>query len=281
MPNFPHGRVALITGASSGIGAETVRLLAQNGYIVYGASRRGTLPFAFGEYPKGLAMDVTGEGSVREGVARVLAAEGRLDILVHAAGNGLSGPVESSAAADAAAQMDVNYYGALRLLNEALPIMRRQRSGLVVLVGSVGGEFAIPYQTLYSSSKAALAMLSDGLRLEMKPFGVHATLIEPGDVRTGFTAARRQVSAGCPEAYQDAMQTAIARMERDERNGMPPEKVAAAILKAAESKRPRARKVVGGTYAAFVFLKRLLPGALVERLLYGMYLRKGKESENE
>lgn len=272
---FPHGRVVLITGASSGIGAEAARLFAQNGYTVYGASRRGTLPEEAmpGGALHALCMDVASGDSVRAGVEAILAAEGRLDILIHAAGNGLSGPIECSTAEDAAQQMDINYFGALRLLNAALPGMRERGCGLVLLIGSVGGEFSIPFQTLYSSSKAALAMLCDGLRMELVPFGVHAALVEPGDVKTGFTAARRGVAENCPTEYQEPMRRAITRMERDEQGGMPPEMVARALLKLANTKKPRPHKIVGGLYALFVFCKRLLPYALIEKLLYRMYCK--------
>lgn len=274
---FPHGRVALITGASSGIGAETARLFANAGYTVYAASRRGTLPEGFPDaaalaiHP--LVMDIASEESVQAGAARIAAEQGGVDVLVHAAGNGLSGPIECCTAADAAAQMDINYFGALRLINAVLPGMRSRGRGLLLLVGSVGGEFSIPYQTLYSASKAALAMLADGLRLELRPFGVHAALVAPGDVRTGFTAARRDVPGGCPEAYAPYMRRAVSQMEKDEQNGMPPEAVAAAILRMAKRPYPPPRRVAGGMYALFVFLKRLLPARLVERLLYIMYLK--------
>lgn len=268
---FVHGRVVLVTGASSGIGASTALLFAQNGYIVYGASRRGTLPEGAPENLHPLVMDVSSDESVHAGVQAIEKAEGRLDILVHAAGNGICGPAESCSAEDAQAQMDVNYYGAIRLVNAVLPQMRERKQGIVILIGSVGGIFPIPFQTLYSSSKAALTMLALGLRMELKPYGVRAALIEPGDVRTGFTDARRYTDNEYP-AYAEDCQRAISRMEKDERNGMPPIAVAKAVYSTAQRKNPRARRAVGGVYRVFVFLKRLLPERLVETLLYKMYL---------
>jgi short-subunit dehydrogenase len=206
----------------------------------------------------------------------VLRREGTLDILVHAAGDGLAGPIEVCAAGDARRQMEVNYFGALRLLGAALPAMRERRRGLVILVGSVAGIFSIPFQTLYSGSKAALAMLGEGLRLELRPFNVHCSLILPGDVRTGFTAARRNIPSPCPEAYRRAMERAVAVMERDERQGMAPETVARAIAGTARKRRPPARRVVGGPYRLFVFLNRLLPYGIVEKLLAATYLGDAK-----
>ncbi len=268
-------KIALITGASSGIGAETALLFAQKGYTVYGASRSGKLPKlpddALGLlFP--LPMDVTDEESVQQGVVHVLQTEGCIDVLVHAAGNGVSGPLECCTAEDAQRQMEVNFYGAIRLLNAALPCMRAKGSGHVVLVGSVGGVFAVPFQVLYSSSKAALAILCEGLRMELKPFGVKAALVEPGDVKTGFTDARKPVSGICEDYKEDCVR-AISRMEKDERSGMHPRMVANAIFRAAGKKNPRAHSVVGGIYRVFVFLKRILPYGLVEKLLYGMYLK--------
>ncbi len=269
--SFAHGHVVLVTGASSGIGAQIALLFAQQGYTVYGASRRGTLIDGAPDNLRPIVMDATSDESVRAGVNAVIAEQGRLDILIHAAGNGICGPAECSTAADAQRQMDVNYYGALRLLNAALPGMRERRQGLVLLIGSVGGIFPIPFQTLYSSSKAALAMLGLGLRMELKPFGVRVALIEPGDVRTGFTDARKYADTTC-EAYTEACTCAISRMEKDERNGMQPIAVALSAYNAAQRKNPKPRTAVGGVYRVFVFLKRLLPDRLVETLLYKMYL---------
>jgi NAD(P)-dependent dehydrogenase (short-subunit alcohol dehydrogenase family) len=218
-------------------------------------------------------MDVTAGASVAAGVAGVLRREGRLDVLVHAAGDGLAGPIEVSTAEDAARQMDVNYFGALRLLNAVVPVMRNQGEGRIILVGSVGGIFSLPFQTLYSSSKAALTMLSDGLRLELKPFNIHSSVILPGDIKTGFTAARRKLPSPCPEAYRQAMERSISTMERDEQGGMSPEKAARVILSAAEARRPRARLVVGGAYRIMVFLNRFLPYSVVEKFLYRTYLK--------
>jgi short-subunit dehydrogenase len=217
-------------------------------------------------------MDLAGEDSVAAGVAEVLRNEGRIDILIHAAGNGLFGPIEASTAGDALRQMDVNYFGALRLLNAALPAMREQGRGLVILVGSVGGVFSIPYQTLYSSSKAALAMLGDGLRLELKPFNIQSVVVLPGDVRTAFTLTRRPVQNPCPEVYRAAMERAVSRMERDEQNGMDPSRVARLILKAVRSRRPGSRIVPGAVSRFQVFMNRALPRAAVEWLIRRIYL---------
>jgi NAD(P)-dependent dehydrogenase (short-subunit alcohol dehydrogenase family) len=282
MERFIYGRVVLVTGASSGIGAAAARLFVKQGYVVYGASRRGVIPCSGAEKfsagppdragPYSLVMDLSDDAAVAAGIGEILRREGRLDILVHAAGDGFAGPIEAAGAKDGALQMEVNYFGALRLLNVALPVMREQRRGLIILVGSVGGIFSIPFQTLYSSSKAALTMLSDGLRLELKPFNLQCALILPGDVKTGFTAARRRLKTPCPEAYIEALERAVSTMERDEQHGMEAEAVARVIVGTAKKKKPPARRVVGGAYRLLVFLNRLLPYALVEKLITAIYL---------
>ncbi len=283
----PHGSVVAITGASSGIGLHTAFLLCSMGFHVYGGSRRGVLspdinPKDFipdGETRGGFfhmfALDVTSDDSAEAFLMKILEREPGVDILINAAGNGLSGAVEDCTAEDARAQMDTNYFGALRMQAIMLPGMRARGRGLVINVGSVGGIFPIPYQTLYASSKAALGIMTEGLRLELRPYGVHAALLEPGDVKTGFTAARAYTKKALGESspYRAAMIKSIGRMERDEENGMPPNTVALAIARTVRRKNPPARQAVGGSYRIFVFLKRLLPARLVETLLHGMYCK--------
>lgn len=275
----PYGSVVLITGASSGIGRETAYLFAQKGYRVYGVSRSGMLAggaqvpaFTGGGFFELLAADVTDEAAIAACVEAILQKEGRIDILIQAAGNGIAGAAEDCTASDAAAQMQVNYFAALTLQGLVLPGMRERGAGLVVNIGSVGGVFAVPFQTLYSSAKAALAIMTEGLRLELLPYDVKAALIEPGDVKTGFTAARIYTKRSEGSNYAAACHKAVSRMERDEQSGMPASRVADAVYRIAQQKNPPARKVVGAGYGALVFLKRLLPARLVERLLYQMYL---------
>lgn len=268
---FSNGRIVLVTGASSGIGAQTALLFARHGYTVYGASRRGTLVEGEPDNLHPLVMDVTSDDSVREGIQKIIDAEGRVDILIHAAGNGISGPVEYCTAADAHWQMDVNYYGAIRLLNAVLPGMRQQRQGHIILVGSVGGMVGLPFQTLYSGSKAALAALTMGLNIELHPFSIKCTLIEPGDVCTGFTDARRIISSDM-DGYQNAFDRALKSMEHDERTGMSSEHVAKRIFKIAQMKNPPLERVVGAMYHILAFLIRIMPTKIVNfglRLMYG------------
>lgn len=248
------GRVVLVTGASSGIGRATADLLAARGWTVVGASRRGS----GGEGWTGLTMDVTSDDSVRDGVADVMARHGRIDALVPAAGWGLAGPVETTTVAEAKAQFETNFWGAVRVSVEALPALRARR-GRIVLISSVGGQIAIPFQAYYSAGKFALEGWAEALAYEVAPFGVHVTLLEPGNFSTGFTDSRRS-GALPPGPYAAAVRRAVEVMERDERQGADPVVAARAVVAQLESRHPRRRVSVGPARDRLgLVAKRLLP----------------------
>lgn len=264
--------IAIVTGASSGIGAATVSYLHQNGFTVYGGCRR-TMCRDNGAVDGVcyLPLDVTSHASVEAFVAEVLSCEGRIDALVNCAGNGVAGSVEDCTLSDAEAQFSVNYFGVLRVSHAVLPTMRAQKSGVIVNIGSVAGLFPIPYQSLYSASKFAIEALTECLRMELRPFGVTAVLVEPGDTKTGFTASRAFASAAETSPYAEATRRAVGRMEKDEQNGAPPSAVARCVLRALTRKHPPVRIVVGFGYKIFVFLKRVLPSRLINFILGKMY----------
>lgn len=277
--NNPYGNVVLLTGASSGIGRSTAILLAKNGFKVYGTARN------VGEnedYQNGfihmIKMDVCSDASVSDAVSQVLNIEGKIDILINAAGIGISGAVEECSAQDAFNQFNTNYFGIIRTIGAVLPYMRKARNGLIINISSVGGIFSIPFQTLYSSSKFALEALTEGLRIEIAPFNVKATLIEPGDIKTGFTKARIFSYKSDDSVYGKRFHAAIAQMEHDEQNGKPPETIANAIMRVIRKKNPPIRTVVGAMYKAFVFLKRIMPSRLVEFVMTQMYPNSKKKS---
>jgi len=254
-------KVALITGASAGIGRACADRLAAAGWIVVGASRRGTA----GEGWSGIAMDVDDDRSVEEGVTQVVARQGRIDALIAAAGWGLAGSVEFTPIDEAKAQIETNFWGAVRAVQRVLPTMRAQRRGRLVLVSSIGGIVALPFQGYYSASKFALEGLAEALAYEVAPFGVDVTLVEPGNISTDFTANRRTAKTPDNNAYGDALDKAIALMERDEANGPPPTTVAAAVEKVLTSRRPPRRISVGKADERIGLLaKRLLPFRLFE-----------------
>src|SRR5450432_2465032 len=228
-------RSALVTGASAGIGKACADQLHAAGWTVTGASRRGTT--SGGWTP--LVMDVDDDASVRDGVAGLLAAEGQLDAVVAAAGWGLAGAVERCSIPEAKAQLETNFWGCVRVVQQVLPAMRAQRGGRIVLISSIGGMLGIPFQAFYSASKFALEGLGEALAYEVAPHGVHVKLVQPGNIKTDFTASRRMAQAadGDP-VYGAALAKAVGLMERDEANGAPAADVAAVVRRVLESRRP-------------------------------------------
>ena len=211
-----------------------------------------------------LTMDVTDDQSVERAVATVLEREGQLDILVNNAGMGIAGPVENTSIEEAKRQLDVNFFGAFRVSRAVLPIMRSQRSGYIVNIGSIGGLIAIPYQSMYSASKFALEGLSESLRMEVRPFGIKVVIIEPGDHKTAITENRTAMSGGA-DAYKESFQAALARTAHDEQSGPGPEQVARLLYRIVNTRDPRLRYTIGpAQQRAAVWLKRLLPYSITE-----------------
>jgi NAD(P)-dependent dehydrogenase (short-subunit alcohol dehydrogenase family) len=260
-------RVVLITGASAGIGLRTADRLHRDGWTVIGASRRGTA--SDGWTP--LVMDVDDDASVSAGVGGAVAAQGRLDAVVACAGWGLAGAVEQTPIDQAKEQLETNFWGAVRVVQAALPGMRERGSGRIVLVSSIGGIVGIPFQAFYSASKFALEGYGEALAYEVAPFGIEVTLVEPGNVRTDFTASRRDVIP--PEGddpYAAMVGKAVGLMARDEADGIEPTAVAAAIARVLESARPRRRVSVAKIDERVGIIgKRLLPYRLFERAAKG------------
>lgn len=255
-------RSVLVTGASAGIGKACADQLHAAGWTVTGASRRGTT--SGGWTP--LVMDVDDDTSVRDGVAAVLAACGRIDALVAAAGWGLAGAVELSSIEEAKAQLETNFWGCVRVVQQVLPAMRAQRSGRIVLMSSIGGVLGIPFQAFYSASKFALEGLGEALAYEVAPFGVLVTLVEPGNARTDFTASRRMATASEGDSvYGAALGKAVGLMEHDEANGVPAGDVAATVRRVLDSPRPPRRASVGKAgERAGLLAKRVLPFRVFE-----------------
>jgi len=258
-------RVVLVTGASAGLGRVTADLLSLKGWTVVGASRRGT----GGDTWQGLVMDVDDDASVRHGIDRLLDEHGHVDALVAAAGWGLAGPIETTTLDEARAQMETNFWGAVRVTRELLPHLRQSAAGRIVLVSSIGGLIALPFQGYYSASKFALEGWAEALAYEVAPYGLHVTLIEPGNFRTDFTANRRD-AASPRGSYEVAARRAVESMERDERGGADPLDVALLIANQLESGRPRRRVSVGKPRErAGIAAKRLLPHRWFEALAGG------------
>jgi NAD(P)-dependent dehydrogenase (short-subunit alcohol dehydrogenase family) len=266
-----NGKVALVTGASSGIGRQCANRLLGLGYKVYGASRH--IQAAGDIYFQSLVMNVDEDESVRIGVEKIMALEKRIDIVVNCAGFGISGAVEDTSIEEAKAQFETNFFGVMRVCRQVLPAMRQQRVGLIVNISSLAGLTGIPFQGLYSASKFALEGLSESLRMEVAEFGIRVVLIEPGDFATGFTSQRQPTRASQTDtAYRQACDRAIARMAQGEKNGPLPERVAQLLERIVHTPSPRLRYKTGlFAQTLGVGLKRVLPYALYEKVMMKMY----------
>ena len=264
--------VAIVTGSSSGIGYEVCQQLRDKGYTVYGLSRRGLAP----EGVTPMKADVADAGALRSVIDEIARREGRIDLLVANAGMGISGPVELSETADMQRIMNVNFFGQVYAAQAVLPYMRAQKGGSIVFVSSVAAPIAIPYQAFYSASKSAVNSIALALRNEVRDYGIRISVVMPGDASTGFTDARVKNHPGgaatgpdaasgvAPGAMTDAAlyprcEAAVASMERDERNGIPAEKVAAVIVRAGLKKNPAPLYVAGLKYRLLLALYNLLP----------------------
>jgi NAD(P)-dependent dehydrogenase (short-subunit alcohol dehydrogenase family) len=220
-----------------------------------------------------IQMEVDSDESVDQGIALVHQREGRLDVVVSNAGYGIAGAIEDTSTEEAKAQFETNFFGVLRVCRAALPIMRAQHSGTIINISSIAGLLGIPFQGLYSASKHAVEGLSESLSMEVRRFGIRVVLVEPGDLHTGFTAARKR-AAKCQEdlAYRACFESAMQVIEHDETHGAPPEEVARLVERIIRSRSPRLRHVVGPFYETVsVVGKKVLPARLFEWIIARYY----------
>lgn len=261
-------RAVVVTGASSGIGLVTAKHLHQLGYVVYGLSRtmpKESVPFAY------LTADLASPDAVEQAVKTLALKEQSLYALVNCAGMGISGAVEYTSDAEAKKIFDVNVFGLHRLTRALIPLLRSENNARIVNVSSVAAELVIPFQTFYSMTKAALNAYTEGLRMELRPFGIRVCAVLPGDTKTGFTGAREKSPIAENDLYGKRIVSSVARMEKDEQKGKDPMTVAKTIARMLKRKKPPLYATVGFEYQLFVFLKRLLPNSLRNFILYQMY----------
>ena len=274
MRKNPYGNHVFVTGASSGIGQACALMFARNGFDVIGVSRN--IKEKTERIPGGGSLtlkrlDITDEAATRAFVEKLPG----VDIAVLCAGMGVAGPAETTASELTRRQMEVNYFGTLNAAQPCLTRMRKQEKGLLIVIGSIAGRVSIPMQSQYSASKYALEAFTDAVRMEMRQYGVRACIIEPGDTKTGFTAARvMQVSDHDSENYSSILRKSVARMASDEQNGRSPKTVAKVALAIAGRKNPPARVPVGLVDKALMLLLRIIPDSGKEAILSKLYLPK-------
>lgn len=260
---------AIVTGGSSGIGLCTARALRTAGCTVYELSRR---EITHADGIRHVSVDVTDEASVFAAVEAIAAETGRVDILVTCAGFGISGAAEFTETRDAKRLMDVNLFGTVHAVRAVIPVMRRQGQGRIVCISSVAAPIAIPFQSWYSVSKAAISSYCAAVAEEVRPFGISVCAILPGDIRTGFTDAREKSPVG-DDVYGGRIARSVAVMEHDERTGMAPEKAGEFICRIALRKRVKPYYAIGFLYSCAVMLSRLLPARLLSFIVAKVYAR--------
>jgi len=263
-------KVALITGASAGIGKATAKLLLQYGYTVYGGARRmDKMEDIKLLGVKLLKMDVADDASMVSGVNAIIKAEGRIDVLVNNAGFGSYGAVEDVTMDDARYQIEVNLFGLARLTQLVLPHMRGQKFGKIVNVTSIGGKMATPLGGWYHASKFAVEGLSDSLRLEVKQFGIDVILIEPGGVKTewGGIAGESMQKVSGNTAYKKIVQSAMKMFTRAKKNAAEPSLIAELIKKTITVKKPKARYSAGYLSGVILFMKKWLSDSMFDKII--------------
>jgi short-subunit dehydrogenase len=267
-------KVVLVTGASSGLGSAIAAALAARSYQVFGTARTPAVPSpGF----KMLALDVTQDESVKRCIADVIQFAGRIDAVINNAGMGIAGAIEDTAPAEAQSQFETNFFGTHRVCRAVLPIMRVQRAGTIINMSSLAGRIALPFQGFYSATKFAIEAYTEALRMEVRPFGIAVSMIEPGDFATAFTANRRMTIATRPASpYYESASRAIAIMARDERANRDLSPIVRTVQMILASRHPALRYPrANAIQRTFNALRPLLPQGLTEYLIRDTYGLKG------
>ncbi len=252
-------KVVIITGATSGIGLSTAKLFLKNGWKVYGVARK---PYS-GDF-ECFSADVCDYAAMQAILNEVYGREGRIDAFVNNAGFGIAGAMEEASPENVQTIVNVNLTAPCVLSGAVVPFMKNT-GGKIINVSSVGGIMPLPYQAMYSATKAGVEVFSRALANEVKPYKIKVCAVLPGDTKTGFTAARL-----C-EGDNPSAKKSIEKMARDEQHGKSPESVAKVIYKAAKRKNPPLRVSVGGVSKTEVFLSRLLPVKLLNFIIDKIY----------
>ncbi|MET4084190.1 NAD(P)-dependent dehydrogenase (short-subunit alcohol dehydrogenase family) [Pedobacter sp. UYP30] len=262
-------KIALVTGASAGIGKETARHLAAHGYKVYAAARRidkmaDLMPLGI----KSIALDVTDDASMMSCVNAVVEAEGQIDILINNAGFGSYGAIEEVSMETAKYQMEVNLFGAARMIQLVLPYMRQQKWGKIVNISSIGGKLAGPFGGWYHASKFAMEGLSDSLRNEVKPFGIDVIVIEPGGIKSEWAgiAQDSMLKTSGEGVYGSVVHRFIKAHTKLEKKNPGPELISALILKAVEADSPKTRYHAGYLAGPALFLRKVLSDKMFDKI---------------
>ena len=273
-------KVALVTGSSSGIGYETALLLARNGFDTFATlrnmnkskeisevSERENLPLRV------LQLDVNDDKSVTDAVNNILEEKKSIEVVVNNAGYGLMGSVEDSSLDEIKAQFETNFFGAIRVMQRVIPIMRKQRSGTIVNVSSIAGRIGFPMGSAYVSSKFALEGLSESISYELKQFGIKIILIEPGVIKTNFALVTPKKAVNTNSSYSQLMNKLEENLFSTIANGTSPKEVASVILRSITEASPEHRYLVGNDAVELINARKNNTDDEFEKIIVGNLLK--------
>lgn len=266
-----NSKVVLITGGSSGIGKSIGLYLKTKGLIVYGTSRKLNNKLNFTSFEL-LEMEVTDVNSIQNAVSKIIAKEGRLDVLINNAGIGITGPLEETPHEEILKAFDTNFNGPLHMIKAVLPQMRKQQNGLIINITSIAGYMGLPYRGIYSATKGAISLITEALRMEVKDFGVHITNLAPGDFATNIASGRYHAPILDDSPYKTPYNNTLELINEGVYDGEDPILVAHTVLKIINTKKPKVHYKVGSFMQKFsLFLKKALPDKVYEKLLLNHY----------
>lgn len=263
-------KVVLITGGSSGIGKSIGDFLQQNGYVVYGTSRNPDQVLD-SIFPL-VSMDVRKSESIRKAIEKVITSTGRLDIVINNAGVGITGPLEEIPIQEIKNNFDTNLFGPIEVIKAVLPQMRNQKSGLIINVTSIAGYMGLPYRSVYSASKGALELITEAVRMEVKPFNIQITNVAPGDFATNIASSRYHAPIIKDSPYEKSYSSILNMMDEHVDGGSDPIEMAEAVYKIIQNSEPKIHYKVGAFMQKFsIVLKRILPDLMYEKMVMNHY----------
>lgn len=263
-------KVVLITGGSSGIGQSIGEFLHQKGFIVYGTSRNPE-KIINSIFPL-IALDVRETNSIHLAVAKIIQDSGRLDIVINNAGVGITGPLEEIPMGEIKNNFETNFFGPIAVIKAVLPQMRLQKSGLIINITSIAGYMGLPYRSVYSASKGALELITEALRMEVKPFGIQITNVAPGDFATNIASGRFHAPVIQGSDYEQAYRSILKTMDAHVDSGSNPNEMAEAVFQIIQEGSPKIHYKVGAFMQKFsIVLKRILPDKIYEKMIINHY----------
>ena len=272
MKNETNNKVALITGASSGMGKDFSLRLLDEGYIVYGVARRiKRMSDIEGAGGHTIKLDITDDSSIVATVDQIIKEQGRIDVLINNAGYGSYGAIEDVPIEEAKRQFEVNIFGLARLTQLVLPHMRKNNFGKIINISSIGGKIYSPIGGWYHATKHALEGLSDCLRFETKQFGIDVIIIEPGGVESewGGIALNAAMERSGSTAYSETAK-GFKKISETFKKHASPKVISDLVMKALRAKKPKTRYSAGTAAKPMLFMRKILSDRMFDNLFYLM-----------